>query len=782
MVFDQAGQHYLQSGTKDGPKNVFENLFKTADLKLGILLFVAYLIIAIVVFAPLSSRMATVAPGSGGDTYQNLWDIWWIGYSTFALHTSFYSTNLLYWPIGANLAYQTMAPIASLIFVPFQAVNLQFAYNVMLLVGFALSGLTMFILSDYVVKNKTASFIAGVVFAFSAFHIAQAYAHIDWINIGWVPLAIYFFMRIVHENGGFKNALGLGASFVLITFMGDIEQSIELLLAISLMLAAYVIFNETRKKIMNKKFITFIVLAAFIAFILGAWGFIPIIGAISQPGGLSQANQLNNVTYSSIWSTNLGTFLIPSYYNGLFDTNPGSYFNSTFGPDPTETVAYIGYGAILFTSYGIYSDYKKKDYKRSGLWIGLAVIFGLLSMGPSAGLYLIYHLLGPFNVIREPGRFDLIFSMAMAILVAFGFNDIQIKINHGENAKRNVMLLAIAFVLILIIENNGIAISASLLSQVTTHAHIPVFYSALANVSGNFSVLELPVMPNQYSSQPGLYEAEDTYYVTASHKPIVGGDITRSNTTQELSLYSIPIVPAATALQQNATLSFLPSPVNQDPGNESILSLRQLNTAFITVNLDAYSKASSYVLTSYLESLFGTPVYADNQTVVFSTLNATMKPTSSLYRAYKSFVMYPSLTQWHQINVRVNGTTEYLWTPAVNASALYGEMLVFAPYANQSNANFDVMPASYPIPAKIRFQATTSFGKANLSIDALNSAGSLTQLASIPISNGIGPYVANVTLSSGPTINTLIFIQNVGGPSFNGTEQLILLRNITITK
>jgi hypothetical protein len=788
MVFDQVGQSSAPDKIDDASqnkgaktKNRLQSLLWNHNLRLGIALFAIYALIAAVVLAPVTSNITALAPGSGGDTFQNLWDIWWVGYATFTLHTSFYYTNLLYWPIGSSLVYQTMAPIASLISVPFQAVSLQFAYNVMLLIGFALSGLTMFMLSDYIVKNKTAAFVAGLVFAFSSFHIAQAYAHIDWINIEWIPLAIYFFLRMVRENGKLYSAIGLSASFVLAIFMGDVEQGIELVLALTLILVAYAIMRETRKQVSDRRFLAALVFSIIVAFILGSWGFLPIIGVITQPNGLSEANQLNNLTYSSIWSANIGSFLIPSYYNGLFDANPSSYFTSVFGPDPTETVAYIGYSAIALILYGLYTDYKRRDYTRGTLWLGLAVIFGLLSMGPAAILYVLYHSLGPLSVIREPGRFQLIFSVSIAMLAAFGFNDLASRFQASGEGKRNVIMLAAVFTLIFLIENNGIALSGSLLRQVATPAPIPSFYNQLSSIAGNFSVLELPILPDPYSSQPGLFGAQATYYTTASHKPIIGGDTTRFNVTQELSLYRIPIVPLATYLEQNSTIAFLPSPVNQNPGNESILSLREYNTAFVIVNLKAYSQSSAYALVSYLQGLFGNPVYSDNQTIVFSMVNATLNPASGLYRPYRSFVAYPMLTQWHQMQLRVNNTVQYPWTPAINASALYGEIFVVAPYANQSGGNYNAQQIPSPVSARIRLEATTNFGNAGLSIDSFSPEGVPTRIAKIPVAQGMESYVVNVTLLSGPIGNSLFFVQNVSR-SFNGSQQLVLVQNITITR
>ena len=71
-----------------------------------------YLVIALVVFYPLTLHMGSNVPGSpGGDTYQNLWFLWWAKYAVLNQHTNVFQTSLLFWPVGASLVYQTMAPL-----------------------------------------------------------------------------------------------------------------------------------------------------------------------------------------------------------------------------------------------------------------------------------------------------------------------------------------------------------------------------------------------------------------------------------------------------------------------------------------------------------------------------------------------------------------------------------------------------------------------------------------------------------------------------------------------
>ncbi len=81
-----------------------------------IVIFV-YFVLSIIFFAPLYMNITNEAYGSGGDLYQALFFLWNTPYSI--IHgASIYYTNLLYFPIGANLAAQTIMPLAGLLSAP----------------------------------------------------------------------------------------------------------------------------------------------------------------------------------------------------------------------------------------------------------------------------------------------------------------------------------------------------------------------------------------------------------------------------------------------------------------------------------------------------------------------------------------------------------------------------------------------------------------------------------------------------------------------------------------
>jgi hypothetical protein len=726
--------------------------------KKHILVTVFYLIVALVMFYQITLNITSTAPGTGADTYQNLWNVWWVKYAIFNLHTNVFYTKLLFWPLGSGLAFQTLAPLLGLISAPFQALGgTVFGYNVMFFAGFAFSGLAMFILADYLTKNNYAALISGFIFTFGAFHIAQSYSHIHFTNIEFIPLLIYFFLKVMNGERSYVNAIGMGASLALTTLIGNIEQTIMVFMALVLLFIIFLFYKERRKTILSRRFALSVVIFLVVAFLVGAWNFIPLIKGISSSGGLGIADFLNNAQANMAWSASPLAFFLPSYYNGiLYHASSSSIWYLIYAAAPVEKVAYIGYAVIALMLLAVYK-YRKEMLP----WALSALIFVWLALGPAFGLYSIYHAIPAINVIREPGRFDLMACMFMAVLAAYGAKALFEHFGRGHQHNRfNAKLFAIAAVIILVmfIENNGLALGGS---HFTTVISVPKIYSQLGNLTENFSVLELPALPAG-ANNTYLYPGEDTFYTSITHKPIVGGYLGgRQNITSTLLLYNIPLVVEASSLINNGTPIYY-SPVTENYTNETLLTLYNYNTGIVIVHYKAFSKQSLNSLLNYMTDVFGNPVYNDNSTAAFETLSAINK---SIFR---SFISYPILSQWGQARVFLNGSYQNYWVPSGA-----GSIIVYAPYKNMSAQGINNPYAPSYINTTVRFQAFSDTSQ-TLYID--EPAGNSTRtIADVAVSTRPADYSLNITLVSGPAGNPLLFL-------YRSNVTPVLISNITFSR
>ena len=524
-----------------------------------------------------------------------------------------------------------MVPLAGIVTAPLQAlVGIAATYNTLLLLSFALGGLFMFMLSKYLVNNNYSAFIAGLIFAFSPMHIAQSYSHLQWTMIEFIPLFILFFLMMVKTKKR-RYALYAAIAFILLTFMGDIEQGIIMVFfcVVSLVLMALLERNE----VFNKEFIKNMALLGILILVLGSPFFILMSGRLS--GSLSSAGQLSDIAHNMLYSDNLLSFFLPSYYNGIFHNLAQGYvypvYTTTYqginySPDITEKVSYLGYAAIVLAILALYHEHRKNRLRDIRYWIGIFVVFVLMALGPNIQLgsiatgiptlYSVYRAVPLFNLVREPGRFDVIVTVALAILAAIGFDHLS-KTKYGKNA----ILLALVFSAIIFIEYNGMPLSASFAGQLTTNAQIPQLYKSISSVGGNFSVLVLPALPN-LTSGSFLYPGESMYYQTSFMKPILGGYTTRENSTQQQLLENVPLIVSSSYLESGYGFIY-PYPILENYSRLSLFWLTANKVGMVAVINNAYASAYNQSrlsgLLNYLYGLFGNPVYEDSNVTIFDS-------------------------------------------------------------------------------------------------------------------------------------------------------------------
>ena len=168
----------------------------------------------------------------------------------------------------------------------------------------------MFMLSRYLVKNDYAAFIAGLIFAFSPMHIAQSYSHLQWTTMEFMPLFVLFFLMMLREKKALYSICA-AISFVLLTFAGDIEQGIMMT---AFTIVSILIFLVIEKKdILNKRFITNFGIFAAAVLLIGSPFFVPIV--IGAGSSISSASQLSNIAHNMLYSDNLASFFLCSWYN-----------------------------------------------------------------------------------------------------------------------------------------------------------------------------------------------------------------------------------------------------------------------------------------------------------------------------------------------------------------------------------------------------------------------------------------------------------------------------------
>lgn len=723
------------------------------------LVALAFLVISLVLFWPIAAGIASAVPGTGGDIYQSMWELWWVPYSMFTLHTTPYFTNLIFYPVGANLATQTLAPIAGLVSAVLQPVSLAFAYNIIFLIGFVLAGLFTYLLVFHITKHRAASFIAGFIYAFSPMHTIQAFGHLQFTNIEFVPLFLLLFMLTLEEKKHIY-AIGAGIAFVLLTFMGDIEQGLMALMIAAFILAYLLIVKSERHRVLDKQFLTRLAEIVIVAFVIGSPFIVGVLSHLNS-SALSAVNAQATMQYNELYSPDLLSFLVPSRFNGLLSFI-SSGFSNIFVPAPAERTTYIGYSVLLLAIVGLLHEYKSR-FKTTAVYLVPLVLFGLLSIGPYLqinlnvtlvpGIYQIYHQIPLFNVLREPGRFDIPFELFLAIFAALGLVKLEEKY-ASSNFKRYLPLI---FFVLLIIEYNSWPINQQTLNGMyTLNTTIPKAYYELGTLTSNFTVMVLPALPNYTSTQPELYPGLALYYQTAFKKPLVGGYATRSNTTQSFSLINVPVVSSAYYLQQGEGLVY-GSPLQVNYTDTTSFFLGAYNVGFVSVIRQAYNETELQQITSYLANFLGYPVYQSNDTIMFST-SMIANTSGTVMTAYTPVLLNTPNSVWQPG-----------WLLCGSSSLCSNDYL---------NAWFGANPAYFNI-------YTPNYTKVNVSLQALAPFGIKQEYVylnnQLLATLNLTPSFQNFSIRTGlnPGINYLVFLSQSSNQSVYSN---IGVANVTLKK
>jgi len=573
-------------------------------------LLALYLILTLVLLYPFSVlNMNTQLIGvDGGDTYQGLWNLWWVRHSVLSF-TNPYTTNYIFYPIGTDLFAHSLSPVAGFFSIPFQlTLGLVFSYNLLVILSFVLAGYGAYRLSYYVTADKKASFFSGLVFGFSTYHFARAWGHLNLVSIQWIPFYVLFLLKMRKEAS--LNNVFLAVFFlVLSTLWADFHYAVFLGLFTLVLLVYDLLFNrEQIRKFLLRLGIMIAVFFGLMALIIGPLFYGMLTGKYAYASA-SFNEQVN-------WSADLLGFFIPNSLN-LFFGRYSQGIISHFSKAGIEGVVYIGYTVLTLAIFAAV-----KLWKVAKFWLLSAFVFVILSMGPilhvfGSSTFTSFHVNVPlpglllFSVLpipRAPSRFILMAILCLAVLSAITLKHVNAwfaKLKRGKTVGLLfLVLLSVAF----------LAEVNMLPYPVVENTSVPAFYTDLAKMNGTFSVLDLP--QNYYTNNRYMY------YGTVSEKPLVGGSISRIAPTNLIFMQVFPVIGQMDYVENGEEAANWTDILLQDADMTNLNSFYFFNVKYVILHRDMSSDMAFEHMNDYLSGLLGQPVFSDEQIVAFST-NAT---------------------------------------------------------------------------------------------------------------------------------------------------------------
>jgi len=470
-----------------------------------------YCTLTIAMTWPLSLQMSTHLAGDDVDVLINPWADWWTkkvltegGSASGSRNLDLYHTDYMFYPQGTSLVFHSFShtnTAISLLLAPL--IGHFAAYNLTILLTYALSGFGMYLLAENLTGCQPAAFVAGIIFAFHPYHLFQS-SHPVLVTTQFMPLFALAFIRMLHHPGARRVKQTLLAS---LWFLLTALSSWHLMLMLAGWAVLYLLYELLfeRARWAPGAFNHLILLVFVVALTIA-----PFLWPIAREQFTADTSYMT-VSVEEGRGNDLLSFLTPSRLHPVFgplvlETNSRIGYTR-------NTPAYLGYAAIGLAIIGIAASRQKTRF-----WRLTGLIFLILSLGsqikwegvPLHPFYLPWTI--PITgVLRHPLRLNSLTFFSLAILVGFGSRRLyRLLAPHG----RRLACLMLALLTGLLLFEYWV------FPFPTTEPSYSPFLYTLAQEEGDFAVADFPM---------GRQEAK--YYLffqTIHNKKIVDGVVSRT--------------------------------------------------------------------------------------------------------------------------------------------------------------------------------------------------------------------------------------------------------------
>ena len=554
--------------------------------KANIAILALYILISIALTFPLPLTMDRCLAGDNIDAWLNPWANWWTQ-KALSERLPFYHTRYLFYPQGASLIYHSFSHTNSALWLVLRhlAGDLP-AHTLTILLTYPLSAFTLYLFAHYLTKSRPAAFIAGFIFGFSPYHVAES-SHPILCTIQWIPLFMLSLEKVITQK---KVKAGLSAAFWLWLTALSGWHLLVLALSLGICRALYLLLTERQWK--SRK-VRQGLLTASLAFAILTLPFMwPLLREqfTSATSGYFIAHQERYA------GTDLLAFFTPSNYHPLLGPSVNDIYER-FYPGLWKSPAFIGYSVLALVCIGVL-----RGGRRSRFWWITSIVLFVLALGPRPrvlGQPLFSHPL-PWGIplirlIRHAGRVNILLTLCWSLLAAWGC----LALLRRLKSQRQAYLVTVGMFILIAFEYCPVPFPS-------TCIEVPPFYLELAREPGDFAILEIPI-----GRQPAKISM---YYQTIHEHPLLDGHISRTPPH------------AYDFIEGNELLSLLRQ--YSVPGHEGPFTLpfpdvsRQLEAlaeAGIRYVVFHRDRTSPALLAAWQSFVVVNPIYDDDSLVVYRT-------------------------------------------------------------------------------------------------------------------------------------------------------------------
>jgi hypothetical protein len=575
----------------------------------------AYAVVAVVFTWPLALHLDTqLTGGIGGDTGVYVWNQWVFRHELLNLDFPYMTDTLFGQQRPANLSLHNYTRFQNLISVPLSRIfGVVAAFNLVYLLMTVLTGYTTFLLARHVTQRAAEAWLAGFLFAWGPLLVTRGMGHFSLVAAA--PLAIFLLVLMRadgHERLRDAVALGLtmgwaastdayyavfclllGAIFVAARVV-SIEPSpragraravrwgLDVLilcigaLAISMVASGGWQIDVLGQPVRMRSLYTPMLVLTLLCVIRAAWAFRASCAPITRQGlwafarltavaGVVGAAVMSPVLYAAALRISSGNFVTP----GIFwrSSPPGVDLLALFLPNPNHPLAphalqawltsrpngYLeNVASIPLVGLGVLLIAWTRGWRPSRWWAGLAIVFGLLALGPFVnvggvntfvpGPWAFLRYVPLIGLVHTPARFAIVMMLAGAVLCAAALD----WLGRRYPARRRTMLVTV-----------GLLLAFEMLPAPRTlhSATVPPLYRHVAAAPPGVVLLELPYGIRDGTYSLGNFTSRTQFYQTYHGKSIMGGYLSRVSRRRLDEVRGDPVRHALALLSENQGLN-----------------------------------------------------------------------------------------------------------------------------------------------------------------------------------------------------------------------------------
>lgn len=549
----------------------------------SVIVMLGYVVAAAVMTYPLLFQLQGGLVSHSTDVWIMVWDNWWIQHA-LSTGQNIFHTTFMFFPSGVSLASHSFSFTHTLISALLQVFTDPIvAYNLAIWLIFPIAGLGMYWLARHVTRSQPAAWLAGLIYAFAPYHMTQALGHPNLSYVQFIPFAVLFILKAI-EAPRPHYAAGAIAALVLTAYAGP-----HLLVVTLTWLAVFLPceFIAQRRRVQRS------ILLALSGILIGTLVLsLPLVlPAVSDVAQGQSAEELQTSDFDNT-QTDALALLLPTRYHPIFGESLTEVYRD-LGKN-NQWMPYLGWLAMLLGIVGVLAQ-----RRRSSGWLisGLAVI--VLALGVQLRFYGVTYPdavlpfawlqnIFPFSFLRSPDRFNIIVSLPLAILAAYGLAAILQRL--ASSAAR----FAITALASLVILFEYLSVPYPMMPLPETS----LFLLNLAQNDQPSAILDLPMGRNP--------SKQYLYWQTLHHQPLVEGHVSRTPDR------------AYAFIESNAALRALRSPEQSLPPPPAVAwqTLSQAGIRYIIIHL---TMTNADQVQRYRVILDRPPIYTDSLVEVYAT-------------------------------------------------------------------------------------------------------------------------------------------------------------------